>query len=106
MFSQCNVIGIAVDYDRMIDMLDAREVVSIPTGSIQINGLGIGEATQKDFAEEFGKATYFNEGDGAYQNGHELYDPTDHDMLTVVYDENAVMSAVQYILLESAYMKK
>lgn len=104
-FSQCNVIGISVDYDRMIDMLDAREVVSIPTGSIQINGLGIGEATQKDFAEEFGKATFRDATDGTYRNGGETYDPTDSDMLSVNYDENAVMSEFQYILLSSAYMK-
>lgn len=99
-FSQCIVIGIGVDYDMQIDMKDAREVVNVPTGSIQINGLGIGEATQKDFAEVFGEATFKDPTDGTYRNGGETYDPTDTDMLSVNYDENAVMSSFQYLLLE------
>lgn len=105
MFSQCNVIGIAVNLEKKIGTLDARQVVSIPTGSIQINGLAIGEATQKDFAEEFGEATFRNATDGTYRNGGETYDPTDSDMLNVNYDENAVMSEFQYVLLSPAYMK-
>ena len=104
-FSQCEVIGFQVDYDTMIDMMDAREVVSIPTGSIQINGLGIGEATQKEFAEEFGEATFKDPTDGTYRNGNETYDPSDTETLFVRYDENTVLSSFHYRLLSSAYLK-
>lgn len=97
-FSQCEVIGFQVDYETTIDGMDAREVVNIPTGSIQINGLGIGEATQKEFAEEFGEATFKNPTDGTYRNGDELYDPSDAEMLSLDYDENAVMMAFLYRL--------
>ena len=83
----------------MIDGMDAREVVNIPTGSIQINGLGIGEATQKEFAEEFGEATFKDSTDGTYRNGNETYDTTDNETLFVGYDENAVMMAFLYRLL-------
>lgn len=85
-FSQCEVIGFQVDYETTIDGMDAREVVSIPTGSIQINGLGIGEATQKEFAEEFGEPTFKDPTDGTYRNGNETYDPSDTETLFVGYD--------------------
>lgn len=98
-FSQCEVIGFEVDYETTIDGMDAREVVNIPTGSIQINGLGIGEATQKEFAEEFGEATFKDSTDGTYRNGNETYDPSDNETLFVGYDENAVMMAFLYRLL-------
>ena len=98
-FSQCEVIGFEVDYETMIDGMDAREVVNIPTGSIQINGLGIGEATQKEFAEEFGEPTFKDPTDGTYRNGNETYDPSDTETLFVGYDENAVMSSFTYRLL-------
>ncbi len=104
-FSQCEVIGFEVDYDMYIDSMDAREVVNIPTGSIQINGLGIGEASQKEFAAEFGEATFKDPTDGTYRNGGETYDPCDNDLLCVDYDENAVMCEFEYLLLQSGYMK-
>lgn len=104
-FSQCEVIGFEVDYDMYIDSMDAREVVNIPTGSIKINGLGIGEASQQEFAAEFGEATFKDPTDGTYRNGGETYDPCDNDMLCVDYDENAVVCEFEYLLLQSGYMK-
>lgn len=66
-------------------MWDAREVVSIPTGSIQNNGLGIGEAAQKDFAEEFGKATFWDATGGTYRNGDATYDPVEAAAIQYTY---------------------
>lgn len=97
-YSQCEVRGFAVDYDAIIDAMDAKEIIHIPAGSIRFNHLGIGEATQKEFAEEFSKARFMDATDGTYRNGREVYDPSDTEMLNVIYDENAVMSAFQYIL--------
>lgn len=99
MFSKGQVIGFEVAYDRTIDTMDAREVVNIPTGSIKINGLGIGEATQKEMANEMGEARFSDPAGGAYQNGNETYFTDDNAYtLFVGYDENSVISSFQYII--------
>lgn len=98
-FKDCEITGMEVDYSMQIEMRDAREFVSVPTGSIKINGLGIGEAKQSDFAREFGEATFSNSNGGSYSNGDEMYSPEEDSVLMIDYDENAVMERFQYRLL-------
>lgn len=36
--SQCEGIGFEADYEMLIDMMDPREVISVPTGRTHVQG--------------------------------------------------------------------
>ena len=58
-FAECEVAGIQVNYDQQIDGKEAELVMSIPAGSIQVNGQGIGEADRDDIVAAFGEDAAF-----------------------------------------------
>lgn len=91
-FTQCEVIGFGVDYDKGFGPKKAREVVSIPDGSIKINGFAIGEATRADMAGAFGESIFDN------SNNEDTFSPPDGDYLYFKYDETGVMFEFTYRL--------
>ncbi len=54
-YDQCEVVGFEVEYDQTIDGIDAEGVMSIPEGSIKVNGTSIGSSSKEEVVEKVGK---------------------------------------------------
>lgn len=100
-YGNCEVVGIGVDPTQQIIGSVTGGMV-IPAGSIQINGLGIGEANYEEMVAGLGKdwnmkrdpEGEFNSYDGLlyFFNSNE----EDADCLTISFDENGIFEGMSY----------
>lgn len=100
-YGNCEVVGIGVDRNQNI-IGSATGGMVIPAGSIQINGLSIGEASYEEMVAGLGKdwnmkrdpEGKFNSYDGLlyFFNSTE----EDADCLTISFDENGIFIGMSY----------
>lgn len=100
-YGNCEVVGISVDPNQNIIGSPTGGMV-IPAGSVQINGLGIGEASYEEMIAGLGKdwnmvrdpEGVFNSYDGLlyFFNSNE----NDADCLTISFDENEIFTGMSY----------
>ena len=102
-FADCEVAGIRVDYDQQIDGEDAELVMNIPTGSIQVNGQGIGEADRDDIMAAVGKDWNLERNPDADPNNFDIFlywlnsSDANDDTMTLSFDETGVFTGMTFL---------
>lgn len=100
-YDNCQVIGVIVTYDQIIEGKDAKHFMNIPAGSITINDLEIGVATKKQVYEKLGKDWSQRDIEDISNDGWDIFyyyfsEESDTDTMTITFDENGIFSEMTY----------
>lgn len=100
-YGNCEIVGIRADLGLKI-IGSATGHMTIPAGSIQINGQSIGEAGYEDMVEALGKDWNMERNpEGEYTSANGLLyflnsTEEDADSLTISFDENGIFAGMSY----------
>lgn len=100
-YGNCEVVGLRVDFRQNI-IGTKTGYMTVPSGSIQINGQGIGEASYEEMVEALGDDwNRKRDPEGKYTSADGLlyfFNSTeeDADCLTLSFDENGIFSGMSY----------
>lgn len=100
-YGNCEVVGLRVDFRQNI-IGTKTGYMTVPSGSIQINGQGIGEASYEEMVEALGDDwNRKRDPEGKYSSADGLlyfFNSTeeDADCLTLSFDENDIFSGMSY----------
>lgn len=100
-YNNCEVVGLRIDFRQNIIGTETG-YMTVPAGSIQINGQGIGEASYEEMVEALGEDWNMKrDPEGKYNSADGLLyffnsNEDDADCLTLSFDENGIFSGMSY----------